>query len=191
MDLFLIKYYVQSIFPYCTKSLLFLLLKARHWHLATCTFFRIFKTGICETNFSNHIWLSESTEIKGIQVNIFSYPVENLYEHFFLNFTNILHMSNICNMSNNISINSPHHSSLKASQYLLIIFYFLLPCSYCFLNWNHILRVEVCTPTSSGGVFPCSTSSPAGTTTWVFDLSHSDGSKLKSQGPFDLHIPDD
>jgi hypothetical protein len=35
-----------------------------------------------------------------------------------------------------------------------------------------------------------STSSSVSAVTWVFDLSHSDWCKVKSQG-FDLHFPDD
>jgi hypothetical protein len=41
--------------------------------------------------------------------------------------------------------------------------------------------VQVCTPTRSVRVFPCSTSSPICAVPWVFHLSHSDGYKVESQ----------
>jgi hypothetical protein len=48
-----------------------------------------------------------------------------------------------------------------------------------------------CHPTSNGGVFLFSTSSPASAVTWIFDLNHSELCEVESQGWFDLHFPDD
>jgi hypothetical protein len=47
------------------------------------------------------------------------------------------------------------------------------------------------TPSAMEECFSFFTSFPACAVTWVFDLSHSDWYKVKSQHPFDFHFPDD
>jgi len=49
--------------------------------------------------------------------------------------------------------------------------------------------VPVCNPTKNGWVFLFLHILPW-VVTWVFDLSHSDWSEVKSQGCFDFHFPD-
>jgi hypothetical protein len=55
--------------------------------------------------------------------------------------------------------------------------------------WEWLYQLAI--PPTRRSVLLFSTSSSASAVTWVFDLSHSDWSKVESQGCFDLHFPDD